>query len=59
MQMQDASINSTNTSSYGNGATGAGFTAINNAGNYEFVKASGADQRWRNSNRRAAALTAA
>ena len=41
MQMQDASINSTNTASYGNGATGAGFTAINNSGNYEFVKASG------------------
>jgi len=42
IQMQDASINSTNTSSYGNGATGAGFTAINNSGNYEFVKATGA-----------------
>lgn len=42
MQMQDASINSTNSSSYGNGATGAGFTAINNSGNYEFVKATGA-----------------
>ncbi len=41
MQMQDASINSTNSSSYGNGANGAGFTAINNAGNYEFVKATG------------------
>jgi uncharacterized repeat protein (TIGR01451 family) len=41
MQMQDASINITNTSSYGNGATGAGFTAINNSGNYEFVKATG------------------
>lgn len=41
MQMQDASINSTNTSAYGNGATGAGFTAINNSGNYEFVKATG------------------
>ena len=42
MQMQDADINSTNTSAYGNGSTGAGFTAINNAGNYEFVKATGA-----------------
>ncbi len=41
MQMQDASINSTNTAAYGNGATGAGFTAINNSGNYEFVKATG------------------
>jgi len=42
MQMQDASINSTNSSAYGNGATGAGFTAINSSGNYEFVKATGA-----------------
>ena len=42
IQMQDADINSTNTTSYGNGATGAGFTAINNSGNYEFVKATGA-----------------
>jgi uncharacterized repeat protein (TIGR01451 family) len=41
MQMQDASINSSNNASYGNGATGAGFTAINNSGNYEFVKATG------------------
>ncbi|MFY9561900.1 MAG: C25 family cysteine peptidase, partial [Terriglobales bacterium] len=41
MQMQDASINSSNNSNYGNGATGAGFTAINNSGNYEFVKATG------------------
>jgi len=41
MQMQDASINSTNTASYGNGSTGAGFTAINSSGNYEFVKATG------------------
>src|SRR5205085_7339754 len=39
MQMQDASINSSNSSSYGNGSNGSGFTAINNAGNYEFVKA--------------------
>jgi uncharacterized repeat protein (TIGR01451 family) len=42
MQMQDASINSTNSAAYGNGATGAGFTTINNSGNYEFVKATGA-----------------
>jgi uncharacterized repeat protein (TIGR01451 family) len=41
MQMQDASINSSNTANYGNGATGTGFTAINNSGNYEFVKATG------------------
>ncbi len=42
IQMQDASINSTNSTAYGNGSTGTGFTAINNAGNYEFVKATGA-----------------
>jgi len=41
MQMQDASINDSNNGSYGNGSTGTGFTTINNAGNYEFVKATG------------------
>jgi uncharacterized repeat protein (TIGR01451 family) len=41
IQMQDASINTANTVSYGNGSTGSGFTAINNAGNYEFVTATG------------------
>ncbi len=41
IQMQDASINTTNTVAYGNGSTGSGFTAINNAGNYEFVTATG------------------
>ena len=41
IQMQDASINDSNTVAYGNGYTGAGFTAINNAGNYEFVTATG------------------
>lgn len=41
IQMQDASINSGNTVTYGNGSTGTGFTAINNAGNYEFVTATG------------------
>ena len=41
IQMQDASINTTNTVAYGNGSTGTGFTAINNAGNYEFVTATG------------------
>jgi uncharacterized repeat protein (TIGR01451 family) len=41
IQMQDASINTTNTVAYGNGFTGSGFTAINNAGNYEFVTATG------------------
>ena len=41
IQMQDASINTTNSVVYGNGSTGAGFTTINNAGNYEFVTATG------------------
>ncbi len=42
IQMQDATINTTNSVVYGNGSTGAGFTTINNAGNYEFVTATGA-----------------
>jgi uncharacterized repeat protein (TIGR01451 family) len=42
IQMQDASINTSNTVAYGNGSTGSGFTTINNAGNYEFVTATGA-----------------
>ena len=42
IQMQDASISTANTVAYGNGSTGAGFTTINNAGNYEFVTATGA-----------------
>ena len=42
IQMQDASINTGNTVVYGNGSTGSGFTTINNAGNYEFVTATGA-----------------
>ncbi len=41
IQMQDASINDSNNVAYGNGYTGAGFTTINNAGNYEFVTATG------------------
>ncbi len=41
IQMQDASINTTNSVVYGNGSTGSGFTAINNAGNYEYVTATG------------------
>ena len=41
IQMQDASINTANTVAYGNGSTGTGFTTINNAGNYEWVKATG------------------
>jgi uncharacterized repeat protein (TIGR01451 family) len=42
IQMQDASINTSNSVQYGNGSTGQGFTAINNSGNYEFVTATGA-----------------
>ncbi len=42
IQMQDASISTSNSVTYGNGSTGSGFTTINNAGNYEFVKATGA-----------------
>ena len=41
IQMQDAAINSTNTSSYGNGTTGSGSTNFNNSGNYELVTATG------------------
>ncbi|HYM76013.1 MAG TPA: C25 family cysteine peptidase [Candidatus Dormibacteraeota bacterium] len=41
IQMQDASISTSNTVAYGNGSTGAGFTTINNAGNYEWVTATG------------------
>ena len=41
IQMQDASINTSNSVAYGNGSTGAGFTFINNAGNYEFLTAIG------------------
>jgi uncharacterized repeat protein (TIGR01451 family) len=37
IQMQDADINSTNTSSYGGSTTGAGYTSLNNAGMYEYV----------------------
>lgn len=39
IQMQDASINVANNVTYGNGSTGAGFSALNSAGNYEFVTA--------------------
>ncbi len=42
IQMQDASINTSNSVAYGNGSTGTGFTTTNNAGNYEFVTATGA-----------------
>jgi uncharacterized repeat protein (TIGR01451 family) len=41
IQMQDASINDSNTVAYGNGYTGQGFTALNSAGDFEFVKATG------------------
>jgi uncharacterized repeat protein (TIGR01451 family) len=39
IQMQDASINDSNNVAYGNGYTGQGFTALNSAGDYEFVTA--------------------
>jgi len=39
IQMQDASINDTNSVAYGNGFTGQGFTSLNSAGEYEFVTA--------------------
>jgi len=42
IQMQDAAINSTNTSSYGHGTPGepaSGWTNLNNSGNFEFVTA--------------------
>jgi len=42
IQMQDASINVTNGVAYGNGDTGQGFTALNSAGDYEFVTATSA-----------------
>jgi uncharacterized repeat protein (TIGR01451 family) len=42
VQTQDASIDDANTIAYGNGSTGQGFTALNSAGNYEFVTAQSA-----------------
>jgi uncharacterized repeat protein (TIGR01451 family) len=42
IQMQDASISTLDTVAYGNNSTGQGFTALNNAGNYEFVTAASA-----------------
>ncbi len=41
IQMQDASIDDANTVAYGNGFTGQGFTAVNSAGDFEFVTATG------------------
>lgn len=37
MQMQDADLNTTNTSSYGGSAPGTGYTALNGAGVYEYA----------------------
>jgi uncharacterized repeat protein (TIGR01451 family) len=42
IQMQDAGIKVSNTVTYGNGSTGAGFNALNSAGDYEFVTATSA-----------------
>jgi uncharacterized repeat protein (TIGR01451 family) len=42
IQMQDASINDSDTVAYGNGYTGQGFTALNSTGDYEFVTAQNA-----------------
>jgi len=45
IQMQDAAINSTNTSSYGHGTPGepaSGWTVLNNSGNFEYVTATNA-----------------
>ena len=43
MQMQDAAINATNSTSYGDGSgAGSGSTNLNGSGNYEYVKATSA-----------------
>jgi len=42
IQMQDAAINSSNTSSYGDGLTGSGSTNLNNSGIYEYATATNA-----------------
>ena len=39
IQMQDASITTSDTVTYGNGSTGQGFSALNNTGNFEYVTA--------------------
>ncbi len=39
IQMQDAAINTANTSIYGDGVSGSGSTNLNNAGVYEYVRA--------------------
>jgi uncharacterized repeat protein (TIGR01451 family) len=41
IQMQNANINSANTTAYGDGATGTGSTNLNDSGVYEFVTATG------------------
>lgn len=42
IQMQDADINFTNNSNYGaNAGNGSGYTALNNTGRYEYVRATG------------------
>ena len=52
IQMQDASINDSNSVSYGNGSSGQGFTALNSAGDYEFVTATGPVSRRQSSHLR-------
>src|SRR6202166_4572983 len=42
IQMQDAAINSSNTSSYGDGITGSGSTSLNNSGMDEYATATNA-----------------
>ncbi len=42
IQMQDAAINSSNSSSYGDGISGSGSTNLNNAGAYEYATAASA-----------------
>ncbi len=42
IQMQDAAINFTNTSAYGDGISGSGSTNLNNAGAYEYATATSA-----------------
>lgn len=41
VQMQDATINTSNSSSYGDGSTGRGLTSLNSSGRYEFARVSG------------------
>jgi uncharacterized repeat protein (TIGR01451 family) len=42
IQMQDASITTSDTVTYGNGSTGQGFSLLNNTGNFEYVTATNA-----------------